>query len=399
MSKRFRRGDASSRRAFTLVELLVVIAIIGILIGLLLPAVQAAREAARRMQCTNNLKQLGLAVQNFESANQRLPNQGYDEFWVKGFCKSGTKERIDVVDTYSVFTSLLPFVEQTALMDRITSYCEAAANMNPYSCTMANGTTNIPLTWSGGTMNDGTDNPFTTVVSAYLCPSDGNNQTQTFGNQYSGCCNYGANRGDFMIGWDWGENKNKRGVFFSGNIGGRMTLQTITDGTSNTMLFSEINCSDPGGDVFYKTTVVSANIHGQPSASCLSMRGEKGMTNGGTTWPMKGRRWGDCRAAYSNFHASVPPNSPSCYNESTGQNENNACMCISASSNHSGGVNVCMCDGSVRFVSETVDCGDMVNKLGYPNNSGEGHHWVGPSTQGVWGALATPKGKETVSLE
>ena len=398
MSKYRKFADGGGNNGFTLVELLVVIAIIGILIGLLLPAVQAAREAARRMQCTNNLKQLGLAVQNFESANNRLPNQGYDEFWVKGFCKSGTKERIDVVDTYSVFTLLLPFVEQTALMDRITGYCEAAANKNPYVYE------NIPLSWAGGTMADGTENPFTTIISAYLCPSDGNNTTQNISNGgnglYSGCCNYGANRGDFMIGWDWGENKNKRGVFFSGNIGGRMTMQTITDGTSNTMLFAEINVSDSSGnDVYYKSTVVGASIHGQPASSCLAMRGEKGMTNGGTTWAIKGRRWADCRIAYTNFHAAVPPNSPSCWGENLGQNENHTCACISASSNHNGGVNVCMCDGSVRFVSETVDCGDLTHVLGYPNWTGEGHQWVGPSTQGVWGSLATPKGKETVSLE
>jgi prepilin-type N-terminal cleavage/methylation domain-containing protein len=125
------------RAAFTLVELLVVIAIIGILVGLLLPAVQAAREAARRMQCSNNLKQLGLAVHNFESARRQLPTSLRPP---SNLASSGEQSRV------SVLTDLLPYLEQTAVFDRYNK----AINWNQG--------VNIPLSQ--------------TRIPAFICPTN-----------------------------------------------------------------------------------------------------------------------------------------------------------------------------------------------------------------------------------
>ncbi len=125
------------RRAFTLVELLVVIAIIGILVGLLLPAVQAAREAARRMQCSNNLKQLGLAVHNFESARRQLPTSLRPP---SNVASAGEQSRV------AVLTDLLPYLEQTAIFDRYNK----AINWNQG--------VNIPLSQ--------------TRIPAFICPSN-----------------------------------------------------------------------------------------------------------------------------------------------------------------------------------------------------------------------------------
>jgi len=130
-------GNWKSRNAFTLVELLVVIAIIGILVGLLLPAVQAAREAARRMQCSNNLKQLGLAFHNFESARRQLPTSLRPPSNVAG---STEQSRV------SVLTDLLPFLEQSAIFEKY----------------------NKSINW-----NSGTNIPLSqTRISAFSCPSN-----------------------------------------------------------------------------------------------------------------------------------------------------------------------------------------------------------------------------------
>lgn len=127
---------------------------------------------------------------------------------------------------------------------------------------------------------------------------------------------------------------------------------------------------------------------------------------------VKAGRWLDARSIYGIFKAALPPNSPSCVNAAPNpSNEDNELVqanVISASSFHTGGVNACMADGAVRFVSDSVDAGDTTRKLGealddgshsgYIGSHPEGHRWMGPSTYGVWGALATPAHGESKSL-
>lgn len=210
------------QRGFTLVELLVVIAIIGILIALLLPAVQAAREAARRAQCSNQLRQLGIAMQTFHDTNKRIPSTMQDEMWVGGYTRNGTRTRIDGVDRYSYMTGLLPFVEQKSVSDIIKSYCSKAASTNPYDGT--DWSTKIPNPMGANALADGTRNPFTYMISTFLCPSDSNGTIPDNGS-LSGCTNYHICRGDWMIGDKWGENRNIRGVGIPGRLGAVLAMR------------------------------------------------------------------------------------------------------------------------------------------------------------------------------
>ena len=300
------------RGAFTLVELLVVIAIIGILIALLLPAVQAAREAARRSQCTNNLKQIALAVHNYSDTYKHFPTGNFGCCWGTWMLR------------------LLPFIEQQALANL---YVGAGYD---------GGYTPAPPRYG-----DAVNRPvIRTQVPAYTCPSDSNSQAMSLFNG-AAFFNYVGNYGNTTMdrsspyGTDTAGNPNRwGGAPFVGLTSPASTMKPadmpaptkfadVQDGLSNTLLFSE------------------------------TVQGKSGDYRGFGWW------YGGCH-----FETYLPPNAgqpdlleaayacvmtdpanPPCAPATGGPYR----QTVAARSRHPGGVNAALCDGSVRFIGSTIN--------------------------------------------
>jgi prepilin-type N-terminal cleavage/methylation domain-containing protein/prepilin-type processing-associated H-X9-DG protein len=310
----------SRRRAgFTLIELLVVIAIIGVLIALLLPAVQAAREAARRAQCTNNLKQIALAVHTYADVHGRFP--------IGRGTRPPQPYTLASRYNYSGFSMILPQMEQQPLY--------ASINFN--------------LTM---TIQPGNSTALTTVVSSFLCPSE----SQAVPTQWGGN-NYRFNEGSNVL-YSYGEtdpgNLNAmmpapNGPFFPERS---IRLSEVTDGTSNTALASERLMGDfnqgiatPRRDIYNAPSPPLPATLEEAYSRCEAMDNlsldSLGESNSGAPW-LDGFLH---TAIYK--HVSTP-NRKSCYFRPVR-------LVMTASSNHPGGVNVAFGDGSVRFAKDTVD--------------------------------------------
>jgi prepilin-type N-terminal cleavage/methylation domain-containing protein len=362
-----RRG----RRAFTLIELLVVIAIIAILIALLLPAVQQAREAARRTQCRNNLKQLGLALHNY-----------HDVYGVFTYMKGGTGWPRDCGgnwDRLSGFISLLPYMDEAPLYNQISSGdANAATDCGPGA---------EP---GGPFSSDWTYAQWRHQVPALRCPSD-----RFVGNSPGwGKSSYAFCVGDTIEG----NNANKtwwtpepRGLFYYNS---KLGIQDIADGSSNTIAMSERALGQSGTRSARHDTAV--NIGGMPQNPrvCLdtatSGRYNPGVTLSSETWggapAWNGMNWADGNPSFVGMTTILPPNSPSC----TVGSWDGDWGIFSASSEHSGGVLVLMGDGAVRFISENIDAGNPSSPS--PDTTvapGTGGNPGGPSPYGVWGSLGT----------
>lgn len=348
----------SSQRGFTLVELLVVITIIGILIALLLPAVQAAREAARRSQCTNNLKQLGLGMHNYENSNGTFPPGAVD--WIQGAPYAISRD-----SEYSGLLGLLPYIEQQPLY-------------NLWQTGLAGTGAIYPFAWSGSTQQ------CSRQVPTLLCPSDAvppnNNSPGTAQKNYFFC--YGTTIGTASGTGNF--NDPTTGIFGghrrpppagSGHLnpGWCRKIADILDGTSNTIAMSERAARRGNREVIGNTVVNSTN----DPATCLSYSagGDYPTALTLSSWSA-GSLWAFGHPHWNAFVTVLPPNTPTC---SAGpDNLSNWPGIFTAGSRHPGGVNCLLGDASVRFISQTID------------STG------GPSGFGTWGSLGTREGRETL---
>ena len=327
-------------RGFTLIELLVVIAIIAILIALLLPAVQQAREAARRTQCKNNLKQLGLALHNYVDANRYLPPGASVDLSVTATGNNGS---------WGVHGRILPYLEQGSLYNNV----------------------DLTVAWDYQTAIGGLKIP------VYACPSDPRSDDARdpgSGKVTLYPTNYGFNYGTWFV-FDPSTGQGGDGLFYPN---AKLSFRDAVDGTSNTLAAAEVKAWTPyqrnGGPT---NTATPAGV-GDVEVAVAS--GAQFKDTGHTEWP-------DGRVHHSGVTVTLPPNSLVHYNDgSTDYEETDynswqegkdggagspSYAAVTSRSFHEGIVNILMLDGSVRSISENINLG-------------------------TWRALGTRKGREVI---
>jgi prepilin-type N-terminal cleavage/methylation domain-containing protein/prepilin-type processing-associated H-X9-DG protein len=353
------------RAGFTLVELLVVIAIIGVLVALLLPAVQAAREAARRSQCSNNLKQMGLAMHNYHDTYNVFPPR-------KGGTSAGNPNGNS--NRRSGFLHLLPFMEQRAIFEQME-----APLINPAG-------TEFNAGGPGAWWNSAPPNhypPWFVQLKIVICPSD----KPVFNVNQQGKHSYAFSAGDTIV------NNNSNNIFTRGVFGASRYkgFNHITDGSSNTIAMSERTWGNnlgivtaTGQDVRTATGHNVTSVNTDPGSCYATATGK--MFVGVQIKARFGFLWADGQAERMAFTTVLPPNAPSCTNNDN-VNADAAGGVFNPSSFHPNGVMALFADGSVRFVAENIHCGN-ISAPPVPQ---------GPSPYGVWGAMGTTDGNESIS--
>lgn len=384
-----------SQKGFTLVELLVVIAIIGVLVGLLLPAVQAAREAARRMSCSNNFKQLGLAIHNYHSAYKQLPQHGggtSDTAFRRSFNVTPNGNMLQL----SMLVPLAPFYEQQAVWEQVS-------NPNDFD---SDGTIDFPA--MGPSLQNTDYRPWLTEIPTLRCPSDPGQGLPAFARtNYAACTGDSGDR--LADGPTNGGRVNahpfprqpesraaSRGAFVTYT---ETKFRDILDGLSNTIMMGEIATDLGDRD---KRTIVARRpgfsreeLRDNPSL-CMPLvdperplfwmpgQATQGVADG------RGYRWAFHSAMYTGMNTILPPNQTVCSHNNT-----RLVQVVPPSSRHMGGCHILMSDGAVVFITDSIEAGDST--AGMVWLGGTGLQAPGrESPYGLWGSLGTKANKETI---
>ena len=327
------------RKGFTLVELLVVIAIIGILVGLLLPAVQAAREAARRMSCGNNMKQLALSFHNYESTFRKVPRTASH----MAFSRTIPGAQNSNWHGYSAHTMILPYIEQTAIFSNFQftdSHFSGLTSPTVPISPIANGRR---------------------TISAFVCPSDLPYPSAV----ELGWNNYGVSEGSNSAYGNW----NTVPTFTAADQNGffkrdrETAFGEVTDGLSNTIMIAEFNKGDANalqfsvvsGDFPFGVGFPSPWTNQFPTQLMLEAYGQACLARATTHRSSAGFRWSAPGQYNTTINTIAPPNwrFPACMTGSGGQGD--ATGVFPARSRHTGGATHGMGDGSVQFVSNSVN--------------------------------------------
>lgn len=330
---RIRRGG------FTLIELLVVIAIIAVLIALLLPAVQQAREAARRTQCKNNLKQIGLSLHNYHDVYNL-------------FCelRGGPNDAAGRGGDQCGFVALLPYLDQAPMYNQVNF-----ANAN--------------VCWDGNFV------PWKTQLTVLMCPTS--IQTTLQGSPGS----VASKNYKFCVGTTINNNYSgpTNGLFQFSQIGYK-GMRDCSDGSSNTIAVAETGAGVQGTNSIIGNSAFNVAGFDTNPTICRALQGANQQYVAGTSvssWG-QGTLWPFGHPNWSAVTTVLPPNNASCV--SIGDNASNAWGILTPTSYHTGGVNVLLADGTVRFIGNNIDAG----------NYGVGS----PASFGIWGGLGTCAGSE-----
>jgi prepilin-type processing-associated H-X9-DG protein len=348
------------------------------------------------MQCTNNLKQWGIALHNYHDTNGAFPAS---QSAVTNQCNSGAETR----DTFWSGTfKLFPYMEQGQRYSAITGYKIAEHPGVSIGGTPSSQYGLAP--WQGNAL----PNEMQTPVPGLFCPSDGRNVTMlTAGLAITGDANWGGTTGCNIV-MSCGDgaascrhaseelsaataayNKVSRGLFMRWSF---KTFGSMTDGSSNTIAASEAvsNPDAPYGNALKGSVYANTNFYLKSAGHC-ALEARAGASSGQINAPVaavhRGQMFGDGRPLTSGFCTIIPPNGPSC----AATNHDNEWGLPTASSNHSGGANGVYADGSVHFISETIQS-NLDTTIRIVEQGGSG-----PSLYGIWGALGTPDGGESAT--